>query len=45
MTKEMFGQVDSWNEKVDDFLKRQEEQNNDPKLLDALVNTPMLIYH
>ena len=42
MTKEMFGQVDSWNEKVDDFLKRQEEQNNDPKLLDALVNTPML---
>jgi len=40
--KIIFGQPETWNQKVPDFLEQQEKLNNDSSLTDALVNTPYL---
>ena len=46
--KIMFGEPETWNNPdgsrmtVDQFLEAQNDYNNDPKFLDALVNTPYL---
>jgi flagellar biosynthesis GTPase FlhF len=40
--KIMFGEPETWGQKVPEFLEQQEKLNNDPTLTDALVNTPML---
>lgn len=46
--KVIFGEPETWNNSdgsrmtVDQFLEAQNDYNNDPKFLDALVNTPYL---
>ena len=46
--KVIFGEPETWNNPdgsrmtVDQFLEAQNDYNNDPKFLDALVNTPYL---